>query len=270
MFFFKNKSQISIFVIISLILVLVGVYFVYLEFYEINEETGSFESLTLVENSNDVKLYIDSCYENSYFKSLQNVGFHGGVFEVKDNIPINFKGLDNLKDFKYTPFLINNYSLISKIDIISKELGKGLNYYFDDCLKNYSKVNLSYDIGKIKTNVEILDNNQIRVNSNLLISFEGLLKKFTFSYFSYVDTYSYLINYLDLSKVIVDQILEKPGKICISCNKRLEYQSGVEIFTTELISENYNGVIYYLINKDLEYNDIKYFSFLYLYDGGKN
>ena len=168
-----KKAQISIFLIIAMIIVAIIIFI-------------SYYSNNVIENTNynDIEHekthdFLSSCFENSYYKSLQNVGFHGGYFIPNEEVSQNLLNMHDISNYSYAVYLINNVTFYPSLQNISEEISLGTLYYFDICINN-SNHNFTYNLSsaEIETNLE----ESIRIELNLDI--KENLEKTSYLYFN--------------------------------------------------------------------------------------
>lgn len=265
---FLKKGQISIFVIMGILMILT-IIFLTLSTNNTNELEKNKNLNGKNTEKEQLKIFLDSCFESSYYKALQNIGFHGGYFIPEDTPSREHLKTDYLSQYHYTTYSINDKVTFPNTTKIEDELLRGQIYHFDKCISNQSSFELEYSINKSEGKVTLLQKNAIKINLNLSITDTNELTKTTYSTFNYKDEYSNLNTLYNLGKEIADEQSKHPNNICLSCLYRIEQKEGVIIYTQEIYNEltNSNIILYFIEKENSEYNDIAIFSIAHYIKG---
>lgn len=247
-----KNSQLSVFVSIALLLILISL-------LAINYDFNS-NNISVSNQKNNVNFFIDSCFKNSYFDTIRNLGVNSGYYLIDNISEDEFMSL-NLKKFLY--FENGKTNLPSK-NFIQTEISKGVMNQFSLCLKN-SSYDLSFNFNPNEFETLIQDGGIYSISYSP-IKYSDNKESFTLSRFSFQDSQS---SFLKLYNFSIDFSLEQSNYSDMVCNSCLLRESNK--YDVRYIKDNYYigddiAVFYtvFLDSKDYEfkgkYNFIHYFS----------
>ncbi len=248
----KKKSQITIFIILSIILVVsaTGVYT--FKSSALKKESQFFESDLIKPEYDKFKGNILQCSESSAIKSVDSIGIRGGYYKKPQHY------LDFESDFIPFYYYQGEVFIPGKTEI-EKQLCDSYKDEIIACIKNINKGFFSLSYKEPKVSCRINENN-ILFENNMKISIEKDknialidMKKFPVVYDSL------LSKIIELSAFITD--LQKDKNLCITCisSKAGELNLYVNLFSFK------NSTNIFIISENTTSNEPYYFEFLSKY-----
>lgn len=255
---YSKKGQVSIFLIIGAIII---ISIISLTFFSTSNTTKDLETQKKENqeiSSNNIKIFLDSCFESSYYKSLQNIGFHGGYFISNEEIPLNFNNDISTLNYKFPIYLLNNKTLIPSEQTIKNELGEGIVYFFTLCAQENEKITLNPNNAEFEINFY---NSKIITNMDLPTIYNETNYQKTYSRFTYQDVTSNLLEYVEIAKIITQILQENIYSICISCLNELKENKDIDLTISEINDDKSVTYYYFISKKNNEHKDILVFGF---------
>tara|TARA_Y100000310_G_scaffold84714_1_gene81610 strand:+ start:1878 stop:2666 length:789 start_codon:yes stop_codon:yes gene_type:complete len=237
----QKRGQLTIFVILGLIILLVALATVFLI-----ENTQKTE-LTAIEGDLQIpaiKNFIQTCIKTTTQDAIFANGLRGGYYNLPELSTITYN--DNLPYYKYKQ---NNY--LPSIDELSKQLGLYLDDNLNNCFDNFASfVEQGYDfeLGEIESSPSInQDNLDLIVKVPLKINLAD--KTATIGKVQSSIQLLEVLETLNFAKELI--ATEEDGYICINC---LE----VESITYDILEDIDGHYVIQLSNHDLVYNNNPY------------
>ena len=153
---FIKKGQITIFFILSFVLIIAAA-FAYMVYYEGRQENlGVNDKAKLESEQNSIQLLTQSCLKQVLDKSLEVLGENGGYVYRTPNLKIQYT-----EDYTFTFLYIDRTRFLPRTDKIESAIesyvGENLRYCFDD-FAIYEKKTWDIKIPGIKTRATIGEN----------------------------------------------------------------------------------------------------------------
>ena len=241
-----NKGQITIFILIGIIILVIIGMLLYLVNSRINFTNEDIKNIPA--DALPIKNYFKECIEERVEEVVQIVALQGGYFGIPD-YPLEY-GLSDLNLSIYLPYYLYNYenTMISKIEL-EQEISHGIELGLSSCM-NFSMFNYNIEVDSEKSSVHVLLESGL-VISDVIIPIEiqiGDSVTFIEEFNSQVETDLYDMYYLATN--ITNQQMMDGGEICISCLSYLANQRGYYLDMTEIKGEESYVIIYTLSNPD--------------------
>lgn len=118
----KKKSQVTLFVIIAILVVVIFLVITYFTPLKERFVSTSFETQT-----NEIKTYTDSCMRDTIRKVILETGKKSGYYEQHE------LSTDGIAYYFY-----EEQNLLPSLDLLESELEKGFKKEFNKCLQNFS------------------------------------------------------------------------------------------------------------------------------------
>lgn len=206
----NKKSQVLIFGLLGLILLL-GTSFVFYLKSE-NSAVESQKNTVLPLAANPIKSYIQNCIEATGKNALIFIGKRGGYYELK---------MPYLKDenFSLPYYVADGLDFSPLIKTIEKELSKYINENLNLCTRDldiFEQQGYVVARGIVNSSVSI-GQNTIYVNIDFPVSITKGQNTQNFQKFSTIFPDFNLQSIHQVSKEIVNQQVQKPNSICLSC-----------------------------------------------------
>ncbi len=240
----NKKSQVSMFIIIGIILlIIVGVYFA-LQSAKISEESIIEEVPVELQ---PIKSYVESCIAQIGEDAVYLIGQQGGYYEVPQMDP------DYFSTTAYY-FWINENIMPSQEKVeaeISKYVDKELNY----CLKNFEDFkNFEIEQEESKTKTHMKDN-EIIFNVNLPLTVKKDESVTKLSSFSNSISNVRLKTVYDTAKAVIDEQMEDFHSICLSCIINWSIEKDLRV---EMQRLNEDGVLFTIIDNNSVIDGLDY------------
>lgn len=231
-------GQISIFVIISFIMVLILIFLISLN----KSETSNL----FLDSSQDDKLilvkdYTENCLNEIGLDAVFYVSSNGGYFLLNDS-------------YNYYAIYINNQTLITPTkNQISDSISGYIKYSLFSCLENFENFKIDntiieYYLNDVKTT--ILDD-KVKINLDMPIIISKNNYTSTISNFE-IDLDVNLNNIYNLMLEIENNQMENLSRICLSCINNFTYSRDLQLKMEKL---KYNYISYKIIDNSTLNND---------------
>lgn len=254
---YYKKSQMTIFIIIAIIIVIVGVlsFFLMLD----NDKEILDNSIASVSSGDDlmfsnVKDYFNDCFENKLVKSVRDIQIIGGYYNDTSYQGLNYYNI-------HIPYYFNGTdSLIPDIETIKTQLSYSMENNVLKCVEEYNSTEWFADLRtNNKSNINLIfnaDNIEMDLKYSMTLKLDDEEKSysdFTGSNINLID------DYLEISSEIVELHKETPDNIPISgiSNLSRNYKFNYEIikvpekdsaiFTILLSKSNSNSIFVFAI-----------------------
>jgi hypothetical protein len=250
--FFNRKSQITIFILIGIILILVGGFVLilnkssYLNFFEDNNVNNN--------QVQSIKNFIETCITSETESVLTYISLQGGYYGIPDNY-IEYS-LNNLGNSLLIPYYLQfNQDLFISEDRLISELKYGLQQNIDKCY-DYKGLRYEYSLEKLSIKDYVINNNSISLfvqnlgkiyYNDLDIEFPEFLIEITYP----------LNDFLRIANEFNNIQKEYGSKICESCFLRILNNTDFRFSKQEIFMESGYVIIYGL----KEQNTSKLFNF---------
>lgn len=201
-----KKSQISLFILISLIILIAVSLILYMSGLE-KDDPSIIESQRTGFYSSPVYVYTEECIKNAAFKASTNFGYQQGYHIVPDN------ALDTIF-YRIAYYYLKGDTLIPANDFFEKEFSKIMD---DQLLEQCTDFSIfedrgyTIDIEKIETTTKILDD-KVLLNINFPISIKIGETSIDISKFTYTLPVR-LGHIIDTTKKLVEEIKKEPYAI---------------------------------------------------------
>ena len=249
----KKKGQVTIFIIIAVVIIFLGVAFFIVKGNVSKEKTISTEE-TLISQ------HVMSCLEGSLEEVLFINGLQGGYYYLpKDSLAHFFDNLPLNSSIPY--YLSEGKSYVPSKEVFEEQLSLGVEDKFKECL-NFSKFptsEISYSFEDLRIN-HFIEDKKIKLEVKFPISVEAPVSSFLLGDFKT----EVLSNYLDFYKVSRELTKEQISHLddfCVSCVYDLSEDYNLTISTTEIAGDFEYIIIYYLAKENSEGEIIELFSF---------
>ncbi|MFW6220639.1 MAG: hypothetical protein ACOC3X_03095 [Nanoarchaeota archaeon] len=181
--FFLKKSQISVFIIIGLLILITFSLFFYVSKLEYSKlETQIPETLILSDNIRPVQVYFESCIEQLSEKPITQIGLNGGNL-----YPLNYRYYN---EEKYNYYCLNQYGFgcISNM-ILKEDMQRQISMHIENNFQSCANLNFfelqgfKIDKGHLSINTVILKN-EVKIKAHYPITFTKDDKSLSIDYFS--------------------------------------------------------------------------------------
>lgn len=232
----KKRSQITIFIIIGLVILIT---FVMIYYLTVSVPKRELEQITFEEIVFPVKSFTESCLEKTAEDSILFTSKQGGYYDLPEDSILFLLN-------KYPYYYVDGKKIVPDKTKLENEISKYVNLNIDDCIGNFKvfKETAIQIKAEQKPSVETkIYANKIAIilNYPLLLrkgKIEKELDKFQ------VDIKTNLNEINVLSKKIIDSYAEKPGFLCLTCLEELEYNEEkidvqmIPVYDEELLTIN--------------------------------
>lgn len=234
---YSKRSQITVFVILALIIVVAVMLFLVLRNPNSEAEKISPEVYPIYTFTND-------CVLQTSQNAIYHIGDTGGYF-----FPPN-QSLNNYVAY----YFMEKDSFVPSINQIENEISSYINNMLFYCTKNYVDFP-GYDVkqGEIKTTTKII-NDSIFINVNYPIRITKDNKNYYFNKFNTKEDIRFNTIY-DVSKQIISLKIKNPGEICVSCIGDLAIEKNLVI---NLIDHDDDTKIYAITDFNSKLNNEPY------------
>jgi hypothetical protein len=230
-----NKGQVTIFVIISIFLVIAIVLFFIFKDNITNKK--------IPQEISPFYTNLISCLEQTSQEGIYYLAAHGGYYHA----PANSSIIYFLDEIPY--YYLNNQTIVPELNIIEREL----EIYVSENLENCLSLNKFRSQGfKIDAEPYIISANMfqdsifVRILSSIIVSKEKntlMLKN------SEVNLKNNFNEIYEASIEVVNSYSQKPGLICLTCLDQIieKYDVDIQVLPVNDISVSNNDIIWYLI-----------------------
>tara|TARA_Y100000310_G_scaffold282433_1_gene303645 strand:- start:12273 stop:13010 length:738 start_codon:yes stop_codon:yes gene_type:complete len=235
-----KRGQVTIFVIVGLILVIIlGLLYYFQGDFKIDVKQQRLSSE--LEETRD---FIYECLEETSKEAVYEVSLQGGYY----NLPIN--SINNSVPYYH----FNGNKDIPNKNVIEDSISSYVDDTIDFCINDfYVFDNISINADNIKSKVSIKESNiNILLEYPITIEKNDIIVKDDQEYNVNLDIP--IISMLDISTNIIFNFIEEDGDICASCIIDLALDNDISI---ELI-QGFNEDIFILEDKNYEFDDLSY------------
>jgi hypothetical protein len=227
----KNiKSQVTIFIIIAIILVvLVALYFIY--------KNSSISQNKIPDDIVPIHEYVTNCVKEVGENSVSYIGYGGGYFIIPEF------STDNGLPFYYS----DGKSYIPTIENIEKELGNYVDYMIGFCVSDFSEYpDFTIKQGTSKTKA-VIGNNKVNFDVSYPLTITRGEKTFSLNNFE-AEIPVRLDEIYDLAYKITQEQLLNGDDICISCI--YDWGEEKDLFIEMNDYSNKSGIIVFTIRDE--------------------
>ena len=231
-----KKGQVTIFIIISIFLVVAVILFFVLrdndsKIKEIPQEISPFYTNLLL------------CLEQTSEEGIHYLAAHGGYY----NVPVKSSIIYFLDEIPY--YYLDNENIIPRVSVIERELEKYVSENLENCLdlKGFKEqgFNISVEPYSILTNI-IEGEISVKMKNTITVSKgedSATLKNTEISF------KNDFINLYEASFEVVNSYSQKPGFICLTCldDIVINYDVDIKSLPVNDISVIENNIIWYFI-----------------------
>ena len=175
-----KKSQIAIFFIMGLILILSMIlYVVYLSTTKDNVSLDA--SITPTSDQNSVKIYVDSCVKNLLDTAVIRIGENGGFIQREPEFKIQYT-----EDQTFTFLYTGRADFLPDVEEVERDIGQYIGENLVYCVDGFSTFQQrDWDItaGKINSSISIFDSG-VAVNLKWILQFKRDSTAFSLNDFS--------------------------------------------------------------------------------------
>lgn len=216
-----KRSQIALFLIFSLTLVIAAGFVYYIKTNIFNEKS-EYQTQFGVDASS-IKFYIQECLKKTAKISLLGIGKHGGYYKL---------GLYSLLNKNYqVPYYIYGWQNISPSRRqIEEQIQQSVIAEIEDCYKNFSDIRkLGFNLSrKEEIIIATIDKDDVNIRLNPNIYFSRGDKGLSTSYFA-ASIQIPFDKIIKINEEIVKWQIEKPNSVCISCIYELAERNNLYI-----------------------------------------
>ncbi len=251
-----KKSQITYFILFSIIIFIAGGFIFYINNQKI-KEVEVHKSYGITSDIAPVKLYIENCIVETGKNALLYIGKHGGYYKLR-----NPKLEDS--NFNLTYYLFDNIDFSPSLGYIEKEISNYIDNNLQFCINDFNEFKKQgFDITNhnISTNTKI-GTNSISFDVNILIEIrkDKNIQK--------IDNFNGFINQVNLynihnvSKEITYLQYKEPYKLCLSCFYELSEENNLYISVLEHLN---NTLVFQITDYNTSITGIYNFTFAVSY-----
>lgn len=233
-----KKSQMSGFIIIGLIIIIVTAVFLYIRFQ--SHEVIKDKDIIVANYAQPVKEYVDLCVKSTLENSVFTVSKQGGYFEVPPFLKVS--KITNI------PYYFHEVSIVPSEERITEELSKYINFNLKNCINDFAPFmdkGLFIESGEMNSKVSINPKGvSVKVDYPVTVIKDDktqLIPSFS---------ESMLVNMKDMydaSKNITAQISANPDYIPVTYLTNLATEKKIEL---KLIRLQDDSMIYLLVNNE--------------------
>lgn len=263
-----KKGQVTIFVIISIIVV-----FGIVLFFVLNDNARELfknvisSQAQYPEQVESIRVSIEDCVDDSLERVIEVNSLQGGYYFAPEN-SIYYDNED-LSLARYVPLYINGGFSVPSMNDLKDEIREGLFSEISSCIDSEQFIDRPINVGNAQVDidperydlsVEILDGEVIAdVVYPVIINFDGSVYEIS-EYESNLQS-NYLKEF-ELAKEITRVQADYGKEICLTCNSDLADKYDAQLFNQEYFEdENTYVVIYNILMDDPLNEDVEIFSF---------
>src|SRR3989344_1614055 len=170
----KKKGQVTVFIILGIIVVILAISISYLQSENFRERVQNiaFRSVVVPEQAQGVVNYVEGCVENIASDGLKLIGEQGGYVVFPDISPRTYLEVTENRKVPYWLYGEDNLENIPTIEEMENELGAYIESRFvSDCgFDSYRDIGYNIPEDTIDINVNILDKDvEVNLNTNLQV-----------------------------------------------------------------------------------------------------
>ena len=195
-----------------------------------------------------VNRFVNSCIKNIGKEGLVFIGKQGGYFDLPK--PHN-------REFYTAYYFYLDRNLMPTISKIEDELAKYLTQKLPDCLKDFEELKkIGYQIEYTPVNITTkINSNSVLLNVNFPIKITIDQKTFNVKDFSETFEGINLFEIYQLSRVITEDSVKNPKKICFICIIKLSIQNNL---ITEFFKIDNESLLVVITDKKYQINNQNY------------
>lgn len=241
MYFSQKRGQVTVFIIIGIVVLLITGLLLFLKKESILEKNIVNEELVNLPNGEGVNYFVQSCLTKVSEQGVIKLGHQGGYYQSPLDYSIIF--FDDLMPYYYA----DEKMMLLSINDSERELEKYLQENLPICLDNFSAFqNEGYQIttGNMRLKAKFKGKVMIELDYPIVIS-QGV-SVIELNHFSYQINLD-LPKYFSVSQKLVQTSLEKPGYVCLTCMENLAAQENMKIESYPIYDQSYfaNDIIWY-------------------------
>lgn len=217
------KGQVTIFLIVGIVVLLVFGLIFFFNNQAITEETLVNEDLLDITLGESVDSFVSSCLKNNVEEGLIKIGHQGGYYQTPINYSIIF--LEDLMPYYY----LEDETMIPTLEQSELELEKYLQEKLPSCLNNFSTFkDKGYEIvaGELSINVDYDD--QVKVDLNYPLTISKGLSVTELNYFNHKINLNFK-KFFSSAQTLIDDNLKNKGYVCMTCMDNLASQEYINI-----------------------------------------
>lgn len=235
-----KKGQVTIFIIITIIVVALVILFFIFKDSIINEKIPT--------SLQPIHAGILSCLEEASQKAIIQIASQGGYYKILDG-----KGIIYFtQELPY--YYIDSQENIPEIDTIENEMSKFVSENLNECI---DREELNKTGAQIMNSKIIISSfiDQEKINFKLLEPIVIRKGELSFEFEKEIEIYSDFAKFYEVSKEIVKDYEENPGYVCITCLDELSKSYDVQILANPFPEENIFGrALFFFFISDLDDN----------------
>jgi hypothetical protein len=220
----NNKGQVTIFIIIAVLIIVLGVlFFVFKDSLNIGKTSVETEP---------IQTNILSCLESTSEEGINHIALYGGYYKIQEGISFSYLA----DEIPY--YYINSKENVPSISRVERELEYYINENLKSCVNfsSFEEQGFSINEGNLSSSVNI---NEDKIN--VKINYPLTIKKGESTY-RLKDFKTEIISPVEklraASEEIVNLYSENPGFVCLSCLEDISNKYGVEAKATPMQDKN--------------------------------
>lgn len=255
----NNKSQITIFILIGLVILLSAIFLLYLKSNVGEKERAQIDkNIKAPFELQPIKAFVDDCLKEVAENGLILIGKQGGYYNLPKNSVKNHL-------FK-TAYYYNKIKLMPSLTTIENEISSYINEGLDLCINNFTIFEkLGYDISQKRINAKTTISKEgvfISVNLPLEIKKNEVSQKI--ENFNLNVPYVHLKTIHNISEEMVNEFMEDEAGVCLSCLYELSRKNNIYANMLDYLN---NTLIFTLKDYNISLKDKPYnFTFAIKYE----
>lgn len=239
-----KKSQVTIFIIIAVVLVVIGAAFFLAQYSKSKEELSKeyFIQQGIEPSLKNIQEFSLDCLEENAKNALELIGIQGGYYQK----PTYYYDLE----WAFLPYYYyNGEFLMPQQKTIEEQISLYINENLPSCIDdiNFKNFKLSYALPKTTT---IIEQKQVTFTTDLPLSIENKGKISVFELAEHpVSIDSSLFDILKIASYITDSHKENPDMICINCLAQLSKEK--EVYVDFIAFEEDTTLVMIIENKTM-------------------
>jgi len=257
-----KRSQVTIFIIIALLLVVaVGIIFVMRNSMKTGNEN-------LPAGSDSVGDFVTNCLKTTSENGLVLIGRQGGYYKFAFEPNITYSGNDSEPGLLFTnlgsiniPYYYNSQNLAPSKEKIEEQLSLYIEENLNNCTKDFNifkQKGFDVDAGTINTTTNILDD-KVKISLDYPVTIKKGETAQTKTAYN-IEVLSRLGLAYNISQNFVNLQAANPGRLCIECILSVVPSS----FHAQMLTYNDNTIIFVLTDEERKLNN-DYYDFIFAY-----
>ena len=203
-----NKGQVTVFVILGVIILIVGIFFIIFKESIVigdleEQKSDTIDQLSSIDQLSNINLFVEKCLIKSSEEALHLVLSQGGYYDHDDlNSTLNFFFMEN--NLIVPVYYSSEGPSLPTVDWIKKELGYSIRDHFKECIFNFDtfkSIGYAFSEPPLQIGVEFLEQDiDVLLNYPVVISFKD--KQVTLQDFNVVIPLDFLTKYNQISNII--------------------------------------------------------------------